>query len=92
MPAGGASIRTWIVYPEKYGAVVYYGSPPDAAQMALTAAPVVGFYGGHDARITSTVPATEAEMKKNGKFYGPHVYDGAGLGFLRAQQDRTERT
>jgi len=27
-------------------------------------------------------------MKKLGKVYEPHVYDGAGHGFLRAQDDR----
>ena len=30
----------------------------------------------------------EAEMKKLGKTYEPHVFEGAGHGFLRAQDDR----
>jgi carboxymethylenebutenolidase len=51
-------------------------------------APVLGFYGGDDARITSTVAPTETEMKSLGKSYEPHVYDGAGHGFLRQQEGR----
>ena len=47
-------------------------------------APVYGFYAGNDARITSTVPATEAAMKAAGKKYDPVTYDGAGHGFMRA--------
>ncbi|MDQ2869857.1 MAG: dienelactone hydrolase family protein [Acidobacteriota bacterium] len=85
---GGQSFAYAASSPGLNGAVVYYGASPEPAQMAKTGAPVVGFYGGDDARITATIPATEAEMKKNGKSYEPHVYDGAGHGFLRAQQDR----
>ncbi len=85
---GGQSFAYAAAQPGLNGAVVYYGSSPEPAQMARIGAPVVGFYGGDDARITSTVPATEAEMRKNGKSYEPHVYEGAGHGFLRAQQDR----
>ncbi len=85
---GGQSFAYAASQPALNAAVVYYGSPPDAAQMAKIGAPVMGFYGGDDARISTTIPATEAEMKKNGKSYEPHVYDGAGHGFLRAQQDR----
>ncbi|MEP6767633.1 MAG: dienelactone hydrolase family protein [Acidobacteriota bacterium] len=86
---GGQSFAYASTQPALNGAVVYYGASPDPAQMARIGAPVVGFYGGDDARITSTVPATESEMKKNGKSYEPRVYEGAGHGFLRAQQDRS---
>ena len=85
---GGQSFAYAAAQPALNGAVVFYGSAPDPAQIAKVGAPVVGFYGGDDARISSTIPATEAEMKKNAKSYEPHVYDGAGHGFLRAQQDR----
>ena len=46
-------------------------------------APVYGFYAGNDARITATVPQTEAEMKAAGKVFEPVTYDGAGHGFMR---------
>jgi carboxymethylenebutenolidase len=38
--------------------------------------------------VTATVEPTAAEMKKLGKFYEPHVFDGAGHGFLRDQEGR----
>jgi carboxymethylenebutenolidase len=77
-------------------AVVYYGTAPNqpggaqgsftpAATMAQIKAPVLGLYGGADARIGATIPATEAKMKELGKTYEPHTFDGAGHGFLRAQ-------
>ena len=69
-------------------AVVYYGTSPEAADLARIKAPVLGLYGGDDARVVATVGPAEAEMKKLGKTFEPHVYDGAGHGFLRAQEDR----
>ena len=56
-------------------------------RIAALTAPVLGLYGGlmQDARIGSTVPVTEAKMKELGKTYEPHLFDGAGHGFLRAQ-------
>ena len=66
--------------------VVYYGSPPTAEQMASIKVPVLGLYGGADARITATVPATDSAMKKLSKSYEFHVFDGAGHGFLRGQE------
>jgi carboxymethylenebutenolidase len=46
---------------------------------------VLGLYGGADARVTASIPATETKMKELGKIYEPHVFDGAAHGFLRAQ-------
>jgi carboxymethylenebutenolidase len=69
-------------------AVVYYGTSPDAADLARVKAPVLGHYGGDDARVNATVAPAEAEMKKLGRTYETHVYEGAGHGFLRAQSGR----
>jgi carboxymethylenebutenolidase len=69
-------------------AVVYYGTAPDAAALASIKAPVLGLYGGDDARVTSTVEPTAAEMKKAGKMYETEIYPGAGHGFLRQQEGR----
>jgi carboxymethylenebutenolidase len=67
-------------------AVVYYGTAPaDLATLAAVKAPVLGLYGGNDARVGATLPATETKMKDLGKSYEPHVFAGAGHGFLRAQ-------
>jgi carboxymethylenebutenolidase len=67
-------------------AVVYYGSPPTADQMAAIRAPVLGHYGGNDARINMTIPATDSAMKRLGKTYEFHIHDGAGHGFLSGQE------
>ena len=70
-------------------AVVYYGtSPSDAAAFEKINAPVLGLYGSDDQRVNATIaPATE-QMKRLNKTYETHVYDGAGHGFLRAQDGR----
>jgi carboxymethylenebutenolidase len=65
--------------------VVYYGSPPTAEQMANIKAPVLGLYGGNDARINATIPATDSTMKQLKKAYEFHIFEGAGHGFLRGQ-------
>jgi len=67
--------------------VVYYGSPPTADRMAAIRAPVLGLYGGNDARINATIPATDSAMKRLGKSYAYQIFEGAGHGFLRAQDN-----
>lgn len=65
-------------------AFVFYGGGPAVAEdIARIGCPVYGFYGGNDARVTSTVPATTELMKKAGKNYMPETYPGAGHGFMR---------
>jgi carboxymethylenebutenolidase len=66
-------------------AFVFYGTGP--ADVSGVTAPVYGFYGGNDARVGATVPATTAAMKTAGKTYEPVTYDGAGHGFMRAGED-----
>jgi carboxymethylenebutenolidase len=85
---GGASFAYAAAQPALNAAVVYYGSAPDAAALAAIKAPVLGNYGGDDARVTATVAPTEEAMKKAGKTYEPHVYAGAGHGFLRQQDGK----
>ncbi len=70
------------------GAVVYYGTPPDSAALPRVSGPVLGLYGGDDARVTSTVEPTRQAMARLHKPYDPHVYEGAGHGFLRDQAGR----
>ncbi len=65
-------------------AFVFYGAPPEQDAMSRIKAPVYGFYAGNDARITSTIPDTIAQLKAAGKTYDPVTYDGAGHGFMRA--------
>ena len=68
-------------------AVVFYGSPPNAEEMANIKAPVLGLYGGADARINATIPAADSAMKRLGKSYEFHIFEGAGHGFLRGQEN-----
>ena len=82
---GRTSFDLAAAWPELDGAVVYYGSPPDAAAMTAIEAPVLGLYGEADNRVTSTVPAAQAAMDEAGKEYTPMIFEGAGHGFLRAQ-------
>jgi carboxymethylenebutenolidase len=79
--------------PELGAAVVYYGTPPEADELAKVHAPVLGLYGQNDARVTSTIPATDSTLKALGKTYEHVVFDGSGHGFLRAQdgQDGANR-
>ncbi len=69
-------------------AVVYYGTSPDSAAITRLHAPVLGFYGGDDARVTATVPDAQRVAKSATKSYEAIVYDGAGHGFLRQQTGR----
>jgi len=77
--------------PELAAACVFYGSAPDEAAMKSITAPVHGFYGGNDARISGQVPAVAATMKKLGKKFDPVVYAGAGHGFMRAGGEEDAR-
>lgn len=83
---GSRSFLHAVHAPSLGAAVVYYGSPPPAEELASIKAPVLGLYGGSDARITATVPGTDSTMRRLGKTYGFQVFDGAGHGFLRAQE------
>jgi carboxymethylenebutenolidase len=82
---GSASFNYATAQPALNAAAVFYGSSPDAAKLATIKAPVMGFYGGNDARVNATIEPAVAEMKKLGKPYTPHIYEGAGHGFLRQQ-------
>jgi carboxymethylenebutenolidase len=82
---GGRSFATAATDPPPQASVVFYGQAPDSVQILNVRAPVLAHYGGNDARITATVDATKATLAKLGRVYEPHVYDGAGHGFLRQQ-------
>jgi carboxymethylenebutenolidase len=86
---GARSFAYAAAQPDLDAAVVFYGTSPEAADLArIKTTPVLGLYGSDDARVNATIPPAEAEMKKLGKTYEPNIYEGAGHGFLRAQEDR----
>jgi len=86
---GSTSFAYAVAQPKLDAAAVYYGSSPEDGNSYLKIhAPVMGFYGGDDARVVATIPRAEEAMKKLGKRYTPSVYEGAGHGFLRQQAER----
>ena len=86
---GSQSFNYAVAQPKLDAAVVYYGTAPsDSAALARINAPVLGLFGGDDARVNATIPPAEAELKKLGKTFTQHVFDGAGHGFLRQQTGR----
>jgi carboxymethylenebutenolidase len=83
---GSASFASAVASPAGQGAaVVYYGAAPALPTLASVKVPVLGLYGGEDARIGATVPPTDSAMKALGKSYEHHTFPGAGHGFLRQQ-------
>ena len=66
--------------------VVYYGSSPADSLLARVKVPVLGLYGGEDNRVNATIPPAVAAMRTLGKTYEPHIFAGAGHGFLRQQE------
>jgi carboxymethylenebutenolidase len=86
---GGISFSYATQQPALKAAVVCYGTPPDEQAIGRIKAPVLGLYGGNDARVTSTVPAADALMKKMGKRYEYEIFDGASHAFFRAQDGQS---
>jgi carboxymethylenebutenolidase len=81
---GGQSFKYPASNKNLQAAFVFYGPPPEKKEMSKINCPVYGFYGENDNRITSTVQATQEQMKKLGKVYEPVVYKDAGHGFMRS--------
>lgn len=82
---GSQAFRYATVSKDLKAAFVFYGSGPTRAEdLQRLTCPVYGFYGGNDARVTSTVQPTAELMKKAGKTFEPATYDQAGHGFMRA--------
>ncbi len=85
---GGRSFEYACITPALKAAVVYYGTSPDSSQLVNLKVPVLGLYGGDDARVGATVAPAAAVLKKLGKTFEYEMFDGAGHGFLRAQSER----
>jgi len=82
---GTNSFRFAAEAPTLSAAVVFYGMPPDPAEMARIHAPVLGLYGGDDSAVVATIEPTAALMKKLGKSYQSHIYPGATHFFMSYQ-------
>lgn len=84
---GGAATFNHAVFNGAHfgGGVVYYGASPARDSMPRIKAPVLGLYGGNDARVNATIGRADTTMRALKKSYTYQVFDGAGHGFLRAQ-------
>lgn len=82
---GGNSFAFAGEVPEYNASVIFYGGGPDEATMAKIKAPVIGFYGEDDVKLTSTVEKTAADMKRLGKSFEYHIYPHATHVFLEFQ-------
>ena len=72
--------------PALTAAVSYYGPmPTDGAAYKQAKAPIIGFYGGSDMRVNANIPIATGQLRSVNVTYEPHVFDGAGHGFLRDQ-------
>ncbi|MBX3174174.1 MAG: dienelactone hydrolase family protein [Gemmatimonadaceae bacterium] len=85
---GGSASFNHAVFdaPGLKAAVVYYGSSPDAADLAKVRVPVLGLYGENDQRVNATIARADSTLRATGGTFAQHVYAGAGHGFLRAQE------
>ena len=81
---GGQSFRYATNRHGLSAAFVFYGTPPSVEAMKGITAPVYGFYGGNDERVTATVSQARKGMSALGKIYDAVIYKGAGHGFMRA--------
>lgn len=82
---GGVSFAHAVHSPTLGASVVYYGVSPKTADLASVRAPVLGLYGGNDARVDATIPPADSALKALGRTYAFSIYPGAGHGFLRQQ-------
>jgi carboxymethylenebutenolidase len=82
---GGVSFAHAVHAPGLGASVVYYGVSPKTSDLAAVRAPVLGLYGGNDARVDATIPPADTAMRAQGKTYTYSIYPGAGHGFLRQQ-------
>ena len=87
---GGSTVFAHAVAaPPTLGAVVvYYGGSPAPERLGSVRAPILGLYGGDDARVNSTVPPAEAALTAAGRTFEAHTFAGAGHGFTRSQEGR----
>ncbi|HZR78209.1 MAG TPA: dienelactone hydrolase family protein [Chthoniobacterales bacterium] len=82
---GGWAFKYANLNPKLKAAFSFYGATPDTPEKVKNInAPVYGFYGELDSRISATIPKAEELMKAAGKTYEPVIYKGAGHGFMRS--------
>ncbi len=82
---GGVSFAHAVHSPSLGASVVYYGTSPKTTDLGSVSAPVLGLYGGNDARVNATISPADSALRALGRTYVYSIYPGAGHGFLRQQ-------
>ena len=83
---GGTSFLYALRQPALNAAVSYYGPmPSDPTAYAGAKAPILGLYAGNDQRVNANIELAKTELAKANASYDPHIFEGAGHGFLRQQ-------
>jgi carboxymethylenebutenolidase len=82
---GGVSFAHAVHSPGLGASVVYYGVSPKTTDLTSVRAPVLGLYGGNDARVDATIPPADSALRALDRTYAYSIYPGAGHGFLRQQ-------
>ncbi len=79
---GGAAVNNLAVAdPNLDAGVAYYGRQPPADQVANIKAPLMLHYASLDEGINKGISDYEAALKKEGKTYELHMYEGANHAF-----------
>src|SRR5690606_29792733 len=73
---GGSTVFAHAVAaPPSLGAVVvYYGGSPAPERLSTVQAPILGLYGGDDARVNSTVPPAAEALRAMGRTFEAHTF------------------
>ena len=78
---GGVVTRLAAAYPGMAAGVPFYGSFPDAEQVARINAPLMVQLAALDQRINAMWPAFQVAMEENDNPYEAHIYPGVNHGF-----------
>jgi carboxymethylenebutenolidase len=79
---GGLSAALTTTSSPPDAAVVFYGGLPEPRAHERVAAPILGFFGGDDPRLTQWVEPFGESMRALGKEFEGHVYEGAPHAFF----------
>jgi carboxymethylenebutenolidase len=96
---GGSSLLYAIAQPKLSAAVMYYGPAPtqpgsaalDLSGLPAIAAPILAHYPSTDPRTLDSAQPISDEMKRLGKSFEFHVYDGAAHGFMHQRSEADTR-
>lgn len=78
---GGVCNALAVAYPELAASVPFYSRQAAAGDVPKIQAPLLLHYAGLDERVNAGWPAYEAALKKHGKTYTAHIYEGVNHGF-----------